>query len=346
MARWNLVLQARNGDALTELPGARSMRFSFYLNRPAMASCTLPMTSREATRDNIVPGAREMIAYRNGSPVETVFALTNATVSADRDNMELQLEFAGIMCYLQDALVYGRAAAYTGTSIPWTWINTFQTRTGAAYGITQGTQNGSTTSRSRTIQQDAGLLDEIINLSESSPGFDFNIDTDRAYNEWHTQRGADNGLALEYGSNVVAFDYEENGGPGEIVTDLRVVGPSGSGNVKTATSSTAQTTYGRREASVAYLSDVEVAAVTDSQLQKFADAAILERKQPLITPSVTLLQDHLSTAWGSYWLGDTVALRAKLGNYLAIDASYRIVAIHVDLDDSMNESIRLELNPA
>lgn len=343
---WNLVLQNRNGSALTELLSARNFRFSFYLNRPATASLTLPISSREATRANIVPGAREMIAYRNGTPVETVFALTSSSVAGDRDNVELQLEFQGIMCYLADALVYGSATAYSGTTVPWTWINTFQTRTGGAYGITQGAQTGSPTSRSRYIQQDAGLLDEIVNLSESSPGFDFNIDTDRAYNEWHTSRGSDKGLALEYGSNVVAFDFEENAGPGEIVSDLRVYGPPGSGGVKTATDATSQTTYGRREASTSFLADVESAAVTSSQLQKYADLIITERNNPLITPSVQLLQDHQSTPWGSYWLGDTVAFRAKLGNYLSIDTSYRIVAIHVELDDAQNENIRLELNPA
>lgn len=345
MAYWNLVLQQRNGSALTEMPGARSVRFSFYLNRPCTASCTLPVTSAEATRANIVPGAREMIAYRNGSPVETVFALTGTSVAADRDNVELQLEFQGILCYLSDALVYGRASAYSSTTLPFTWNSTFQARAGASYGITAGTQYGTTSTRSRYIQQDACLLDEIINLSESSPGFDFNIDTDRAFNEWHTKRGADNGLALEYGSNIVAFDYDENAGPGEIVSDLRVVGPSGSGNAKTATSATAQAAYGRREASVAYLSDVESATVTSSQLQKYADQAVSERALPLITPTVTLQQDHPSTAWGTYWLGDTVALRAKLGGYIDIDASYRIIAIHVDLDDAHNETIRLELNP-
>lgn len=340
---YQLVMQERNGAKLVDLVNAAARRFSFYNNRPSEFSCELSMNAPEASRDYIMPGTKELIAYRDGVALETVFALTNATVTADVNEQRIGLEFQGIACYLADALVYARTSAYSGTTVPWTWINAFQTRTDGSYGITQGSQTGTPASRSRTLEQDASVLDEIINLSETGVGFDFAIDANRAYNEWHTQRGSDNGVVLQYGVNVRSFDYDESTAPGEIVTDVRAYGPATSGAPRTASDTTARTTYGRREAAVQYMSEFEDAVVTNGQLQKFADAA-LDRSSPLIIPQVELVTSHSSVPFGSYWLGDTVGFQARIANYVNIDAKYRIVAIHVELDENDNETVKLDLN--
>lgn len=345
MTVFQLVIQERNGVALVDLVNARDRRFSFYLNRPSTFSCNVSINAPETTRDNIQVGTREIIAYRDGVALETVFALNRVAVAADGNEQRIDLEFEGIACYLLDALVYARAAAYTGSAIPWGWINTFQARSGGDYGITQGTQIGSPVSRTRTIEQDAAMLDEIIVLSETGAGFDFNIDTQRNYNEWHTERGTDNGVTLQYGINVRSFDYEASTAPGEIVTDVRVYGPANSGRPRTATDSTARGVYGRREASLTYMSESEAAIVTSGQLQAFADAS-LDRSAPLIVPQVELVNDHPSIEFGSYWLGDTVTFQARLGDFVNIDAAYRIVAVHIDLDENNNETVKLDLNAA
>lgn len=341
---YQLVMQERNGAELVDLVNATNRRFSFYLNRPSEFSCELSMNTPEAIRDYITPGTKELIAYRDGYALETVFALTNANVEASENEQRISLEFQGIASYLADALVYGRISAYTGTAIPWTWINTFQTRTGGGYGITQGVQSGTPATRSRIIEQDGSVLDEIINLSETGSGFDFAIDTNRAYNEYHTQRGSDNNIVLQYGINVRSFSYDESTAPGELVTDVRAYGTAGSGKPRTAADTTARTTYGRREASVQYMSEFEDATVTSGQLQNFADAA-LDRSSPLIIPQVQLATSHPSLVFGSYWLGDTVAFQARIASYVNIDADYRIVGIHMELDANDNESIILDLNP-
>lgn len=341
---YQLVMQQRNGTELVDLVNATNRRFSFYLNRPSEFSCELSMVAPEATRDNIEPGTKELIAYRNGVPLETVFALTNASVNATENEQRLSLEFQGIACYLADALVYARTNAYSGTTVPWSWINTFQTRTDGSYGITQGTQTGTPASRSRIIEQDGSILDEIINLSETGNGFDFAIDTGRAYNEWHTTRGSDNNIVLQYGVNIRTFSYEESTAPGEIVTDVRAYGPGNSGGPRTASDSTARTTYGRREASLTYMNESEDATVTSGQLQNFANAS-LDRSSPLIIPQVQLATGHPSVEFGTYWLGDTVGFQARIANYLSIDADYRIVGIHIELDENNNENITLDLNP-
>lgn len=336
-------MQLRNGVELVDLINAKDRKFSFYLNRASEFSCSLSLAAPEAIRDYLTPGTHELIAYRNGIALETVFALNRVSVSADENEQRLELAFEGILSYLADALVYGRTTAYTGTTVPWNWINTFQGRTGGSYGIVQGTQTGTPPTRTRVIEQDASILDEMVALSESGAGFDFAIDPTRAYTEWHTERGSDNGVVLQYGVNVRTFSWEESTAPGELVTDVRVFGPPDSGPPRTASDATARTTYGRREASLSYMNENEDATVTSGQLKAFADAS-LNRSAPLIIPQVELVQNHPSASFGSYWLGDTVQFQARIGSFVNIDAAYRIVGIHIDLDDNDNELVKLDLN--
>lgn len=341
---WSVRTQARGGGTISILDRLQDRRFSFFLNRPCTASGSITADVGAAGDVGLRPGIDEALVLYDGVPQETVFACTSVSAQASGDEVRIGVEWEGIMTYLSDALVLGKATAYSSTTLPWTWINTFQTRTGASvYGITQGTQTGSPPTRSRLVEQDATLLDEIIGLSETSSGFDFNIGPDRAYNEWHTQRGSSNGLRLEYGINVVSYSYTESAAPGEIVSDVYVNGPPGSG-FATATSSTAQTAYGRREASLPYLTELENATVTSSQLQNYADAAITQRSSPLIIPNVVLRKQHDSVAWGNYWLGDTIRFVAGVGRFTTIDANYRIVAVHVEVDENDNETVSLDLN--
>lgn len=336
-------MQIRNGAEIAVMPNATNRRFSFYLNRPSEFTCEISLAAPEATRDNLTPGTRELIAYRNGAALETVFALTRVDVKADATEQRLELGFEGIATYLADALVLAKSNAYTGTTLAWDWIETFQARTGANYGFAEGIYTGTPPTRTRVIEQDASVLDEIIALSESGDGFDFNVGVDRAWNEWHTSRGNDLGVVLEYGVNVQSFDYEESTAAGEIVTDVRAYGPPNSGPPRVAADATARTLYGRREASVQFMSESENATVTSGQLQKFADAS-LDRSSPLVIPQVQLVKNHPSIEWDSYWLGDTVTFRAKLASYAEIDQPYRIIGIHVDVDENDNESITLDLN--
>lgn len=340
---YSLLIQERNGEAVAALTNATNRRFSFYLNRASEFSCNVSMVASEATRANLTPGTKELVAYRDGEALETVFALNRVSVNADQNEQRLDLSFSGIVEYLADALIYGTASAWSGTALPWSWINTFQSRTGGSYGITQGATVGTAPTRTRIIEQDAGLLDEIINLSETGTGFDFAINTARQWVEYHATRGNDNGVVLQYGMNVRNFAWEESTTPGELVTDVRVYGQGTSGAPRTASDSTARTTYGRREASLTYTSEAENAVTSAAQLQQFADAA-LDRTTPLVIPQVELVPNHAMTPFGSYWLGDTITFQARIGAFVNIDAQYRIVGVHIELDAEDNETIKLDLN--
>lgn len=348
MAQWQFITQDRNGSAIADVAGLVNRRLTFQLSRPPVCSASILVSNPKARRDDqggLRPGVHELKVYRDGEAQETVFQLVGATVGADADTMRVDLEWHGIASYLQDALIFDQSTAYSSTTLAWDWIETFQARTGGSYGFTEGTISGTNPSRQKAISQYAGLLDTIIELGASGAGFDWAIDTNRAYREWHPTRGSDSGIVLEYGVNVAAFGYSESTAPGELVSDVYVQGPPGS-QEQTASDSTARTTYGRREASLTFFADFEATSVTDGQIKKHADAAIAERIAPIVIPQVRLVRDHQSIEWGSYWLGDTVTFRASVGNYDSINAAYRIVQIDVELDENDNETITLGLNVA
>lgn len=346
MAQWQFITQARNGAQIADLTGLRDRRMLWQLGQPGMVSASLRVNDPRARRDStggLQTGVHELKVYRDGEAIETVYQLAKTDVNGGIDSYTLGLEWQGIASYMQDALVYPQQSAYSGTTLPWTWINTFQSRTGGSYGFTSGTVTGTPASRSKSIQQETSLFEAIHDLAVSGGGFDWAINTNRQYIEWHSQRGADNGIVLEPGVNVVEWSYTENTGPGELVTDILVNGPPGSQQT-TASDSTARTTYGRREAALSFFADFEDASVTTGQLQSHADSAIAARIAPIIIPQIRLVNDHPSIPWGSYWLGDIVTFRVRAGGYDFINAPYRIVQIDLALDDNDNETITLGVN--
>lgn len=347
MAQYQFITQERNGAAIADIgPDLSNRRMLFQLGQPGVVSASMNVLRSRARRDatgGLLTGNHEMIVYRDGTPLETVFALTKTDVAGDYDSVTLNLEWQGIASYLMDALVFPQATQYSSTTLPWTWINTFQTRTGGDYGITQGSVSGTPPTRKKTISSETTLFEAITDLSTSGDGFDWAINSSRALLEWHSQRGSDNGLVLEPGVNVAAWSYTENTGPGELVTDVYVNGPPGSQQV-TASDSTARGVYGRREAALSFFADFEDSTVTTGQIQSHADSAIAARIAPIIIPQIQLVKDHPSVEWGSYWLGDVVTFRVRAGGYDFINALYRIVQIDVALDENNNETVTLGVN--
>lgn len=349
MAQWQAVTQSRNGSAIADVTGLVDRRMLFQLGQPGIFSASLRVNDPRARRDSLgglAPGQHELMLYRDGSAVETVFQLVKADISATADSMRLGFEWHGIASYLQDALVYPQSpltTAYSDTDLPWTWINTFQSRTGGSYGITQGAVTGTPPTRTKSITQEASLFGAINDLANTGAMFDWAINSSRQYVEWHSQRGSDNGLVLEPGVNVAEWSYTEATGPGEIVTDLRVQGPPGTQQVASS-DSTARTLYGRREAAITLFSDYEPSSVTTGAIQSHADSAIAARVAPVIVPQIRLVRNHPSVVWGSYWLGDIVTFRVRVGDYDWINAPYRIVQIEVQLDANDNETVTLGVN--
>lgn len=340
MARWQFVTQQRNGTPLADLTDLSARRLSFYLNRPGEVTGTLKLTSPQARRDYLQPGATELKVYRDGAALETVLQLATANVTLDDIGGSLELGWLGALSYLANGLVdantdkTGKAQSLHA----WELISTFQSRTGGDYGITRGLIPATDPVQGKVYAEPTEIKQAVEALSEGSPGFDFAINASRGFDVYYPTRGSDNGLVLEHGVNVSLLTLPEEAGPGTIVTDATVAaGPGKSGS---ASSADARVTYGRREA---YIQDVQNTG-TATDLATQASAAVSLHSAPQVIPEVRVDLTHPTTPWGAFWLGDTVRVRADLEQYLSVDDAYRIVAINVDLDEQDNEQVTLELN--
>jgi hypothetical protein len=344
MAQYQWVIQARNGTPYGELENLTSRGFSIPINRPPEARGTIRPDDASPARQIIRKGGdSELVIYRDGTPIESVFQLTNVAPAGDESGERIELGWLGILSYLQLGTAYA-ATSYATTAqsrIAWGLINTFQARTGAsAYGITDFGAPTTDPTKSVTFEQDTDILDAIIALSERSSGFDFGIDAGRRFRCYYPQRGEDKSglLTLQYGVNVDTYQFVWDTSPGQIGTDFRIVGAETTA-VFTATDATAQAQYGRREISV----QVSDSISETTNLQEWVDNAIVERDHPQAIPRVRLSRDHLSLPWGSYWVGDTVTLSIPSAD---IYGKFRIVQLHCDLDENDNETIHLDLNEA
>lgn len=346
MAQWQFITQERNGAEIADVLGLTQRKLLFQEGQSGLISASISVNDTKARRDaagGLAPGQHELKVYRDGEAIETVFQLSDMSASGSENSMRLGFEWSGIASYLQDALVLPSASIYSGTQLPYDWIAAFQARTGGDYGITQGAVQGTAPNRQKMVTAETSLFAAINELADTGDGFSWAIDTNRAYREWHSTRGSDNGIVLEPTTNVKSWSYSESAKPGELVSDLLVNGPPGTQQVS-ASDATARGLYGRREAAVTMFSDAEASTVTSGQLQASADAGIFSRVTPMIIPQITIDATHKSIPWGSYWLGDIVTFRVRIGNYDWINQPYRIVQIEVTLDDNDNERITLGVN--
>lgn len=343
MPQYQFEIRPRNGLPAGQLQNLRARRIGIPLNRPPECSATLSASDNTVASSLLKAGESEIVIYRNGDALETVFQLASVGFSGDPDGVQIDLNWLGILSYLQHGLVYAgtRSSAIAQSRIVWGWINTFQSRTGASvYAITDHGAPATDPSKSVTIEEDTDLLDAIIAQSERDNGYDFAVDAGRRFRCYYPQRGSDKSdrVVFEYGTNVTHFSGEWNTSPGELVTDARVYGGPGSA-IATATDSAAQALYGRREASVQY-SDV---ITQTGPLQDHATRIVEDHARPQSIPQLVLRRNHPSIPWGAYEVGDTVGVRI---NELDINDIYRIVNLDIDIDENDNETITASFNEA
>lgn len=381
MSAWRFKLyDGRRDFSFGELTDLVDAKLSLYLNRPPQFSASISLVSGQVARDVLTPGRSELIIVDpNGDELaDGALVLTSASVRLTPDGGMLELTWDGIATYWADALI-SPGSSYTGSagSIAWQLADQFQTRNVASFPrISQGVtaSHGSTT----VGYEDAtDVLSSIVELSESI-GFDWRVNAQREL-DTYLQRGADNGLVLEWGTNLLEAVWTEEAGPGQLCNSVTVTGsapnlqdsetapdtyvepswdgtgqppapppepvpadtPSAGAAAVSLGIDTSISFYGRREAWVA-MPDV----TATSLLAGHAAAIIRERSVPRSVPELTIDTGHPSLEWGAYGLGDNVEVRLQAGSYATLVRYDRIVAIHVDIRNDGGQDVRLEVNRA
>lgn len=345
MTGWDFITQTRGGaKKLANLTDLDERKVNVYLNQPGDAQGTMDLLSPQCLRAHLQPGVHELMVLRGGAAVETVFQLATAEPQLNEEGGgSIAFGWLGILSYLSNGFV---GPSYVQTSVPqdqaaWNIVSTVQAKANGSWGITNGADTAGQPSKSIEQPDEKDAKEALTNLADREDGFDFWIDTLAALRTAWPGRGTNKNRTVvwEHGVNCTVSNLQEDASPGAIINWVRVKG--GNGTSAVAEDLASQLTYGRREAVVSYTDETST-----TRLQQYANAIIARRKTPTIVPVVQIDTQHPGFTFGEAWLGDTGRLIAEVGNYTGIDADYRIVAMHFDLDSEDNEQLEIELNAA
>jgi hypothetical protein len=345
MADWAFKSQTRGGSTVFgRLTDLEDRALNVYINQPGDAAGTMDLLSDQCTRDWLQPGVHELIIERDDLPVETIFQLATAQPNLDTEGGGfISFGWLGIMSYLSNSFI---GPSYTQTAVPqneaaWNIVATVQAKANASWGLVDGDDTASQPSKSIEQADERDAKEALQALAEREDGFDMRVNTDGELETFYPNRGSDKteSIVLEHGVNCTVSNLQEDASPGAVVNWVRVKG--GGGASAEAEDTTSQLLYGRREAIVSYTDETH-----PDRLLEYANAIIARRATPSIVPVVELDTDHDDYEFGAVWLGDTVRLKAEIGNYMTIDDAYRMVAGHFKISNEDDESVGLEFNAA
>lgn len=350
MTRWHFTTQTRGGGTvLGKLTDLEDRKVNVYINQPGDVQGTLDLLSEQCQRSWLQPGVHELLVQREDDDgvkldVETIFQLATAEPVLDEEGSgHVSFGWLGILSYLSNGFIgpaYAQAAVAQDQAA-WNIISTVQAKANANWGIVNGSDTASQPSKSIEQPDERDAKEALQALAEREDGFDYNIDTAGEFHTYYPSRGSNKtqSVVLQHGVNCTVTNLQEDASPGAIINWVRVKG--GNGTSAVAEDVASQLVYGRREAVVSYTDET-----SPTRLQQYANAIIARRSTPSIVPVVELDTEHSDYEFGAVWLGDTVRLIVQIGNYVGIDADYRMVAGHFEINEEDDETATLELNAA
>ncbi|HEY7822002.1 MAG TPA: hypothetical protein VIG24_04175, partial [Acidimicrobiia bacterium] len=200
MPFYQYVLGPAGGTPATDLTYARQRALDLRLDEPSTATFVIDGRSEQAA--TIAELATELSVYRDR---ELIFrgpiGATSDTITEDRHDITVTaVDYRGRL----DRLTIDADVTYTSQldrDIAWDLIVNAQAKTGGNLGITRGPALTGATSRTITFTGGITVRQALDRLASLSPGFDWDVTPDRQFRLWD-QRGADNGVILDYGGLV------------------------------------------------------------------------------------------------------------------------------------------------
>lgn len=338
---YKILVKDGSGNNLGEFEKFRNLKFGKKLNNYGAASFEVPVNDPKAG-DLIALREYTVWIYRTDNEGELLlWSGEQATRIGSLDNKKDN--WVTVNCYDWLEQLNSRYTAdevtFTGIDageIAWQLIDTTQADTDGDFGITEGTIEA-TQDRDRTYYNQ-NILDAIINLSNVINGFDFEINTSRAFNVYGFQ-GIDQSdtLVLEYGVNVTSIQITEDfskivnraielGDSGDPMDPLRVE----------RNNSASQTLYKLRENLDNEMTIIEIATLNEK-----GDSILRKYNEPLISLSMGLIRGKSPTI-ADFSLGDIVRLKVKEGFY-NIDRVFRIFEWGITFNTDNTETLSLIL---
>jgi hypothetical protein len=251
MTDWHWLVASTAGIPLGEITNATQRQVSFLLRDACYASWNMDAMDPQAAMITelqndllLYRGNKLMFRGRIGSTQDTLGTPNAGGGGGEPDAHTVQFSAIDYRSMLGFRVIQDPGLSYTNVDqglIAWDIINRSMNLPGGNWGITQGRWVSSV---QRTTAQSAGTLVQgvIDDLSNLDQGFEWEIDANLKFNIWPVPtlslytsngRGANNGIVLTYGDNVMAAlrsvdaTYYANdiryAGEGSIVSTTNVV---------------------------------------------------------------------------------------------------------------------------
>jgi hypothetical protein len=338
--RWDLIALSPQGEALSDLIGATSKKFTFRLNEPS--SVEWAMAGDDPGAAVVDELTTDVEAWRNG------VRLFRGRVGPSGDEVgptdhRVAFSAADYRAMLDRRIIWADAT-YTGidqSAIAWDLIADAQLIGGM--GITNASTATGVT-RDRTYEAGKNLGEAIQQLSEVIGGFDWDISPEMGFRTWYPRRGIEADFVAVWGDTVSQVSRQLD--PSGYANAIRFSGADG---VTPTTRQVADLYEPSGEVNPIYpgrfdAQEGDTDITTTAALGEKADAALAERG--VIRPSykVTLMPG----VWdgpATFWLGDICRLIVRRGR-LDVDTEARVHEITVTDDGNGGETVEVTFDRA
>lgn len=332
MTRWAFVVADTDGTPLAELTEARARRLTVRLDAGGDAGFSID--GRHEQAETLTELATDLLVYRNDDLVyRGRIGQTQDQAAADRHTVAV--ESADYRALLGRRVLYADQsfAATEQEAVGWALIAYTQGLRGGDMGITRRPAQATGVVRDKTWTAGKNIGEALTQLGHLINGFEWDISPELEYRVW-TERGADNGVVLDYGGLLTGFSRTVN--PSAFANAVRVTGDDTLTAEARDAADIATAASGRFDAQHGY-PDITVQATLAAR----ADWHLAEGRTIRPSWSVTMK----AGAWNGpdhLWLGDTVLLAVKSGRVNAVEA-VRVHALDVGVDDDGAETVQLTL---
>lgn len=352
ISNWQLIAGPASGGYDTSLTEARNRRFTAKLVEPPEVAFTLDGRHPQATAiQELSSDVHVLWTAPSGSPTVPLFrgrAGTNGD-TVDIGSHSVEVSSLGYRALLNRRRLFSSSTkAWTATdvsTIAWNLLTQTQTRPGGNLGISRGSGQVTGVVKDRTYEAGDSVGEKIQELSEMTggEGFDWEVTPLSAsalsFDIWYPQRGASQGVVLEYGGLVTKFRREVSSA--DYANAVRFSGKTDASPpltpVELEAADIATVPQGRWDAVYGDDSLTTPGQLLDRTLWQLA-------QQQVVRPSYTVTLRP--GAWDGpthLWVGDTARLVLDTGR-LDIDSFERVFEITFGLGGDGDELVEVTLS--
>jgi hypothetical protein len=330
-----------------ELAEATGRRLTFRLDAACDAQFSwtgeaAPWATDHEAR-SIVPLAKDLQVWRDGDRLfRGRLASRSGQCGADQYTVQwTALDYRNMLNHRQIGSA-GRtfSSATAQSTIAITLIDESEALSGGAWGVDLGTNSGTDTTRTLTLDPGQPLGDAIASQGRLDAGYEWAIEPDSTgdlkLNVWHAsvKRGADNGVVLDYGGLVTAFTDLTD--PDQFANSVLVTGDMNLTPVTAVTAGIGTDPRGRWERSFGFPTISEQATLTAR------GPYVLDQSSVLRPEYVVELTAGYWQGRSHVWLGDIVLLVIRVAD-LDVVADHRVVEVGITISDEGDETVTLGL---